>query len=281
MAAANPFVDATCVSALYQDADRIARRTDSLHRAKTAGRPVADVIVDLADRYLDRYRRISLAADVGCGRGSSTRTLAEELDAERILGIDASAAVLAAARQRLGHHGGKRLRWLCADFHHLPLSTAACDLVVAAFCLYHSSEPAAVVSELARCLRPGGVAVLVTKSIDSYRSLDELVASSGLDLDACRRPSLYGSAHSGNLASLAGRSLMVRHVEHEDHRFTFAGHAHVAEYLATNPKYTISASFRRDTSALTDALRAQVPDQAVATTSQVTYVIAQKQEIAS
>lgn len=280
MTAANPFVDATRVSALYQDADRIARRTGSLHRAKTAGRPVADVIVDLAERYLDRYRRISLVADVGCGRGSSTRTLAEELGAERILGVDASAAVLTAARERPGHQGENRVSWLCADFHHLPLATATCDLVVAAFCLYHSSGPATVVSELARCLRPGGVAVLVTKSLDSYRSLDELVASSGLDPDACRRPSLYGSAHSGNLASLAARSLTVRRVEHEDHQFTFSGLAHVAEYLVTNPKYAFSASLRRDTSALTGALRAQVPDRPVATTSQVTYVIAQKQEMA-
>lgn len=278
MTPTNPFVDATRVSVLYQDAGRIARRTGSLHRAKTAGRPVADVIVDLADRYLDRYRRISLVADVGCGRGSSTRTLAEELGAERILGVDASTAVLTAACGRLGNRVGSRVRWLCADFHRLPLSDATCDLVVAAFCLYHSSDPGTVISELARCLRPGGVAVLVTKSIDSYRSLDELVASSGLDPDACRRPSLYESAHSGNLTSLAGRSLKVRHVEHENHRFTFTGLAHVAEYLTTNPKYVISDSLRRDTSALTNALRAQIPDRRVATTSRVTYVIGQRQE---
>lgn len=279
MIAANPFVDAARVSALYQDTDRLTRRTDALHRAKTAGRPVTDVIVDLADRYLDPYRRISLVADVGCGRGSSTRTLAEELGAERILGIDASAAVLATARERLSLHGRRHVRWLCADFHHLPLSDGSCDLIVAAFCLYHSSDPAMAITELARCLRPGGIAILVTKSADSYRSLDELVASSGLDPDACRRPSLYESAHSTNLASLAGRSLAVSHVEHEDHRFTFTGLDHVAAYLATNPKYAIAAQLRRNIVSLANALRAREPDRPVATTSQVTYVIAQRREL--
>ena len=37
----------------------------------------------------------------------------------------------------------------------------------------------------------GWIAVLVTKSVDSYRALDELVAAAGLDRDACRPPSLY------------------------------------------------------------------------------------------
>ncbi|WP_163511180.1 methyltransferase domain-containing protein [Fodinicola acaciae] len=42
------------------------------------------------------------------------------------------------------------------------------DTAVAAFCLYHAAEPAHVVREIARCLRPSGTVVLATQSADSY-----------------------------------------------------------------------------------------------------------------
>jgi hypothetical protein len=100
------------------------------------------------------------------------------------------------------------------------------------------------------------------------------VAASGLDPDACRRTSLYASAHSGNLASLTAQSLAVRHVEHEEHRFVFSDLDHLAEYLATSPKYAIAPALRDDATALARSLRDRLPDGPVATTSQVTYVVA-------
>ncbi len=279
MAAPNPFVDPASLPALYQNADRLARRTNALNRAKTVGRPVPDVIIELAAQYLPPLRS-PVVVDVGCGRGSSTRALAERLRPTRLVAIDASAAVLAAARTRLGGVDGC-VRWLCADFHRLPLQDTTCDLAVAAFCLYHSPHPDAAIAELARCLKPGGVAILVTKSADSYRELDELVAASGLDPDACQRPSLYGSAHSGNLASLTANALAVSRVEHEEHRFTFTDLGHVADYLTTNPKYAIPAALRSDPVALAGALRARFPDGPVTTASRVTYVVSIRQGGAS
>ncbi|MFE1591408.1 class I SAM-dependent methyltransferase [Nocardia sp. NPDC058705] len=55
------------------------------------------------------------------------------------------------------------------DFHHPPLPDASFNVLVAAFCLYHSTRPADVVAEIAHCLAPGGRAILVTKSVDSYQ----------------------------------------------------------------------------------------------------------------
>ena len=272
MVVANPFVDPEQGPALYRDPGRLARRTNALHRAKAAGRPVVQVTSDLASEYLEQGPP-RVVADVGCGRGSSTRALAERLRPDRLVGIDASAAMLAEARVRAGGDSTERVRWVRADFHHLPLRDASCDLVVAAFCLYHSPEPSEAIAELARCLAPSGVAVLVTKSTDSYRELDELVAAAGLDPDACRRPSLYESAHSGNLASLTAGCLHVRHVEHEEHRFDFVDLGHVADYLATSPKYAISGALQGDAERLASALRGRLPDGPVSTTSRVTYVV--------
>jgi hypothetical protein len=53
-------------------------------------------------------------------------------------------------------------------------------------------------------------AIVAVKSADSYRELDLLMAASGLDPDAPGRPSLYETAHSGTIDSLAAASLDVR-----------------------------------------------------------------------
>jgi Na+-translocating ferredoxin:NAD+ oxidoreductase RnfE subunit len=96
-----------------------------------------------------------------------------------------------------------------------------CGLVVAAFCLYHSSSPGSVIREITRCLLWGRTAIFAAKSAESYAELDQVVADSGLDPAAASRPSLYQAAHSGNITELAATSLSIRHVTHETHRFTF------------------------------------------------------------
>ncbi|WP_433235584.1 class I SAM-dependent methyltransferase [Streptosporangium sp. CA-135522] len=275
------FTEPATTASLYRDSDRLATRTSALHRAKTHGRAVADVIADLAHRELGDARR-SVVADIGCGRGTSSHVLAERLRPCRLLAIDASAAMLAAARARLSTAdtaSHTTVEFVQADFHHLPLPDAGCDLAVAAFCLYHAPDPRAVIAEIARILAPGGAAILVTKSADSYRELDQLVADAGLDPHAVERPSLYESAHSGNLAALTTPILPVRHVEHEEHRFVFTGLDHVAAYLATTPKYALPPAVAADPDAITAALRAAVPDRPVVATSIITYLTATRGDL--
>lgn len=160
---------------------------------------------------------------------------------------------------------------MCADFHHLPFADGCLDVAVAAFCLYHSSRPSLVVAEVARSLVPGGRAVLVAKSADSYHELDALVAASGLDPAARRRPSLYASFHSGNAARIVGRQLVVRRVVHQRHIFRFTNLAHLAGYLATSPKYQLPTA-AADPQALGALLRSRLGERTVTTTSTVTYV---------
>lgn len=268
---ANPFLDLALVRGqLYATSDRLAARTGALHQAKVAGRHAAQVIAELAMNALAPQPALTVV-DVGCGRGTTTQALADQLGAAELIAVDISPAVLAAARARLAGHGP--VRFICADFHYLPLRDATCHLVVAAFCLYHSPQPAAAIAEIARCLAPGGAAVLATKSADSYYELDQLMATSGLDPQAPMRPSLYATAHSGNLPELAAVALDVRRIVHEPHRFRFVGLAHAAEYLATNPKYVLSERLRADPATLATALRTRLPDRPVTATSTVTFVV--------
>lgn len=269
----NPFL-ASSLTPLYGDASRLASRTSALGQAKVSGRPVPDTIARVALRHAHPDLPLRTVADVGCGRGTSSRVLAEQLSPRRLTAIDASGAMLAAARGRVGAQPATETGFVQADFHRLPLGTGTYDLVVAAFCLYHSPQPGRVIAEFARVLHPQGVAVLVTKSADSYSELDALLASSGLDPEAPYRESLYAAAHSGNIAAIAASGLDVLHVEHEDHRFRFGDLAHVAAYVATNPKYHLAPGLRGDPMAISEALRARLPEAPVTASSVVTYVVA-------
>ncbi|MGP4114999.1 class I SAM-dependent methyltransferase [Streptomyces sp. 4N509B] len=254
----NPFLAPDAQRTLYGSAERLGSRTGALHRAKIEGRAVADVIVGLATIHSERMPEGTIA-DLGCGRGTTTHALARHHRAAQVVGIDASHALLAEARRTTTDAA-----WVRADFHALPIRSGTCSLVVAAFCLYHSPHPERVIHEIARCLAPGGLAILVTKSANSYRELDEVVASTGLDPHATARPSLYAAAHSGNLSEVAAAALEVRHLEHEEHRFRFHDANHLAAYLATTPKYHITPG--RD-------IAASLPNQPVTATSVVTYLV--------
>jgi ubiquinone/menaquinone biosynthesis C-methylase UbiE len=272
--APSPFTDPQQVRGpLYASASRITQRTNALHRARVSGRHAAEVIAGLASEAVGASPTV--VADLGCGRGTTTRLLAQRLPQARVIAIDLSAALLTVARSRVP--GPQHMSAVRGDFHRLPLQDASCDVAVAAFCLYHSQVPQRAVSEITRCLAPGGTAIIAVKSADSYRELDEVVAASGLDPGALTRPSLYGAAHSGNVEQIVAVSLAVRQVTHETHRFTFPALADVAEYLATSPKYDLPGSLTGDSIALKAALLQRIPDGPVTTTSVVTYLTASRE----
>lgn len=271
--AANPFTDFQQVSSsLYASADRITRRTSALHRARVSGRHAAGIIADLAGEVA--LAGAPMIADLGCGRGTTTCLLADRLPQSRIVAIDLSAALLAAAKSRL--QAGANVGAARADFHRLPLKGRACDLVIAAFCLYHSASPGQVIAEITRCLKPAGTAIIAVKSADSYRELDLLMAASGLDPTAPGRSSLYETAHSGNVGHLAATSLDVWRIIHDTHAFTFPALADLAEYLATSPKYGLPACLTSDPAGLAAELRRRLPDKPFTMSSVVTYLIARR-----
>lgn len=270
-AAPNPFTDPDRVNGpLYADETRIARRTAALRRARVSGRHAGEVIAGLAAAFAPTTGSLTLV-DLGCGRGTTTRLLVSCLPAATVAAVDLSAAMLASVRGRLARVPG-HVTLVRADFHQQPFADSSCDVIVVAFCLYHSAHPQTVVAEIARCLRSGGTAIFAVKSRDSYQELDELIAAGGIDPDAVSRPSLYETAHSGNIAELAATSLVTEQVIHETHQFCFPTLADAARYLATSPKYGLPAD--HDPVDLARALQRELPDQPVITTSVVTYLVA-------
>jgi SAM-dependent methyltransferase len=275
MNAPNPFLDPARHQELYGHASRLAGRTSALMRAKTSGHSVPETIVSLVRTHHARPDRLGVVLDIGCGRGTSSLVIAEKLRPQRVVGLDAAPSLLVQAGERAKELPDLTVDFTEGDFHNLPLSAGSCDVAVAAFCLYHSPQPQDVIAQIARVLAPTGLAVLVTKGRDSYREMDQLAAAAGLDAHADQHESLYSAAHSGNLADLADSFLDVVAVLDEEHAFTFDGHDHIAQYLATNPKYNLAPGLYGHPEALAATLHECLPDRPLTTRSLITFVIAQ------
>jgi SAM-dependent methyltransferase len=91
----------------------------------------------------------NLTVDVGCGEGRVSRDL--HALGHRIIGIDASPTMIAAARSE-----DREGEYLLADATALPLEDGCADLAVAFMSLQDVDEMPAAVGEIARILSAGG-----------------------------------------------------------------------------------------------------------------------------
>lgn len=97
------------------------------------------------------------AVDLGCGTGGLTETLAPHVS--RVIGIDRSPEMLAAAEARLQDHPNVELRR--GELEHLPVADDAADLAVLGLVLHYVADPFVALCEARRVLRPGGRLILV------------------------------------------------------------------------------------------------------------------------
>ena len=96
-------------------------------------------------------------ADLGCGTGSLTATLAPFVG--RVVAVDASAPMLAAARRRLDGTANVDIRQ--GELEAVPIESAQVDAAVMSLVLHYIAEPAKALGEAARVLRPGGRLIVV------------------------------------------------------------------------------------------------------------------------
>ncbi|HEY0935112.1 MAG TPA: class I SAM-dependent methyltransferase [Trebonia sp.] len=116
--------------------------------------------------------------DVGCGNGAYLAELVRRGLGTRVLGLDLSLGMLAAARLRLSETD-PRPALAGGDAAALPLCDGAASLVLAPHMLYHVPEPADALRELRRVTRPGGRVVIVLNGAGHLRQLRAAVAAAG------------------------------------------------------------------------------------------------------
>lgn len=177
--------------------------------------PVYDLVSGLEQRRRRSIDRLALSPGarvllVGAGTGLDLPLLPRET---RAAAIDVTPAMLARARSRVREHDALAIM----DGQLLPLADASFDAALLHFVLAVVPDPARCLAETARVVRPGGrIAVLgmflgdtrlprplrrvvaalsAPFSTDVDRSLDAIVAASGVPLEPLwRERGLIGSA---------------------------------------------------------------------------------------
>ncbi|HSV30052.1 MAG TPA: class I SAM-dependent methyltransferase, partial [Candidatus Omnitrophota bacterium] len=104
-------------------------------------------------------RRIRDLVDMGTGTGRVLEVLAPHV--ERAVGIDLSREMLAVARANLERAGLRHCMVRQGDITQLPLPAASADAVTLHQVLHYAAEPALLVAEAARVLKPDGLLVVV------------------------------------------------------------------------------------------------------------------------
>jgi len=107
--------------------------------------------------------------DLGCGTGAVSEVLAPFV--RRVIAVDGSSEMLEAAGERLADLDNVDLR--SGDLEHLPIEDGSLDAATLILVLHHLPDPARVLAEVARTLRPGGrllVVDMLSHDRQEYRS---------------------------------------------------------------------------------------------------------------
>jgi ubiquinone/menaquinone biosynthesis C-methylase UbiE len=165
------------------------------HRWRTAANSAAYLLPHLAPGLK--------LLDVGCGPGTITLDLAEAVAPGRVLGIDAVAEPLDAARGNAEARGDTTTEFGLGDVYDLDLPDQSVDVVHAHQVLQHLSDPVAALREMRRVCRPGGL--LAARDAD-YAAMVWYPADPRLD----EWLSMYeGVARSNDAEPSAGRHLLA------------------------------------------------------------------------
>ena len=159
----------------------------------------------------------AVVVDVGCGGGTYTRAW-HDLGAARVVGVDASAPILASAREAHGDLPG--VEFVLGDAAATGLPDTSADVVFARALVHHVPDRVPVAAEARRLLRPGGTYLVQDRTPDDVAQPGSPTNPRGwfftvfprlLDVEAGRRPTAQAFAADladGGLAGVGVTSLV-------------------------------------------------------------------------
>jgi ubiquinone/menaquinone biosynthesis C-methylase UbiE len=134
--------------------------------------------------------------DVACGPGSVVVAFASRV--RRSVGLDATPAMLAEARQLAARHQLDNTEWHQGDVYRLPFADASFDIVSCRFAFHHFETPERAFAEMVRACRPGGRIVLC----DAVASDDPVKAATFNRMEKHRDPSTVAFRPLADLSQL-------------------------------------------------------------------------------
>ncbi len=149
--------------------------------------------------------------DIGTGTG---RIL--ELFADRIcrgVGVDMSNGMLAVARSNLERDDRQHIHVRKGDMYQLPIDDAGFDLAILHMVLHYSDNPAEVIREAARILRPSGRLIVVdfaTHAEEYLRSDYQHYRLGFADIEICQCFESAGIKAQPEIRQLTGEPLTIK-----------------------------------------------------------------------
>lgn len=95
--------------------------------------------------------------DVGCGTAALTQAVLETAAPRSVKGVDSAEGFISYANTKITD---RRAAFQLGDAQALPVETGACDAAISGFVINFVARPDQMVQEMARSVRPGGVAAL-------------------------------------------------------------------------------------------------------------------------
>jgi SAM-dependent methyltransferase len=163
--------------------------------------------------------------DLGCGVGWATRLAAERGRVRRAVGLDFSRTALALAASTPATpalRGRGHIDWVCGDGTTLPFAAGTFDRAFSFGSMEHFPNVSAGFVELARVLRPGGLAVTVVPNFyvhtaqpvehrDTAGGWRHLISAAGLEIlrvGGDRGPAIFKNRRPARIALRLGLRIM-------------------------------------------------------------------------
>lgn len=154
---------------------------------------------DTAGFLLPHLRPGMRLLDCGCGPGSITLGLARSVTPGEVVGIDIGESQVETARTRAREEGIPNAHFQTGNITSLPFDDGSFDAVFVNAVLCHVSDPRAVLGEMKRVLKPGGL--LAARDTDFRKRLvgpEEPLVSQFYELVAGIMSRVGGDPHIGS-----------------------------------------------------------------------------------
>ena len=172
--------------------------------------------LDLIAQVLANQRG-AVALDVGCGGGHLTYRLAPLVS--QVVACDLAESMLAAVAEQASLRGLSNIATRAAAAESLPFEVATFDVVATRFSAHHWHAFAEGLAEMARVLKPGGLALMSDVVSPGVSLLDTWLQT----LELLRDPSHVRDASTAEWdAGLAAAGLAIERIEHLRLRLDFA-----------------------------------------------------------
>ena len=168
--------------------------------------------------------------DLGCGIGTITADIAEIVHPGTVIAVDISESVLDQAKQFAATRNISNIDFRIMDAYDLDIPDDTVDFAHAHQVLQHVSDPVAVLKEMNRVTRPGGIIAArdgdyasftwypLSPGLDEWSRLYHLAArANGGEPDAGRR--LFAWAHAAGLDNVTASSSTRTYPAGEDSRW--------------------------------------------------------------